>query len=80
MKYRCIEPFEVDCYTGDGMLTEGRIEITRGSIWDRDNDTDIIGAEIHLDNEETMELLEIPEEDLKKYFEPLNGDWRYRDE
>lgn len=74
MKYRCIEPFEVDCYTGDGMLIEGRIEITRGSNWERDNDTNIIGTGIHLDNKETMEWLEIPKEDLEKYFEPINGD------
>lgn len=74
MKYRCIESFEVDCYTDGGMLTEGRVKIVCGSIWERDNETDIIGAGVHLDNVETLEWLEIPEKDLEEYFEPLNED------
>lgn len=66
MKYRCIETFTVDCYDGDG-----NADIKCGSIWERDDETNIIGADVHLDNLETMEWLEIPEEDLEKYFEPL---------
>lgn len=44
MKYRCIEPFAVDCYDDRGIPTEGRVEIVCGSIWERDDETDIIGA------------------------------------
>lgn len=72
VKYRCKECFEADCYTDEGMLTTGRVEIACGSMWERDDETDIIGAGVHLDNMETMEWLEIPEEVLKKYFEPVN--------
>ncbi|ANU47225.1 hypothetical protein ADH76_20910 [Enterocloster clostridioformis] len=72
MKYRCKECFKVDCYTDEGMLTIGRVEIAYGSVWERDDETDIIGAGVHLDNVETMEWLEIPDDDLVKYFEPLN--------
>ena len=73
MKYRYKESFEVDCYTDEGMLTIGRVGIACGSTWERDNETDIIGYGVHLDNLETMEWLEIPDEDLEKYFEPLNS-------
>lgn len=72
MKYKCTEAFEVDGYSGAGMLdVEERIEIACGSIWERDDEIDIIGAGVHLDNPETMEWLEIPEDDLEKYFEQL---------
>ena len=73
MKYRCIESFEVDSYSDAGTLdVVGRIEIACGGIWERDDETDIIGAEVHLDNVETMEWLEILKEDLGKYFEPVD--------
>ena len=74
MKYRCKESFELDCYTDEDMLTIGRVEIACESTWERDDETDIIGGEVHLDNPETMEWLEISEEDLKRYFEPLTED------
>ena len=74
MKYRCKEAFEVDCYTDEGMLTIGRVEIACGSTWEHDDETDIIGAGVHLDNQETMEWLEISKEDLERYFEPLTED------
>ena len=72
MKYRCKECFEVDCYTDERMLTIGRVKIAYGSVWERDDETDIIGAGVHLDNVETMEWLEIPHEDLNRYFEQVN--------
>lgn len=75
MKYRCKEYFEIDCYTEECMLTIGRVEIACGSTWERDDETDIIGGEVHLDNVETMEWLEIPKEDLERYFEPLTEDF-----
>lgn len=72
MKYRCTEAFEVDSYSNDGMLdVEERVAITCGSIWERDDEMYIIGAGVHLDNPETMEWLEIPNDDLERYFEPL---------
>ena len=74
MKYRCKESFELDCYTDEGMLNIGRVEIACESTWERDDETDIIGGEVHLDNPETMEWLEISEEDLERYFEPLTED------
>lgn len=45
MKYKCVNSFTVDYYNEAGMVTEDRIEISRGSIWERDDETDIIGAE-----------------------------------
>lgn len=72
MQYRCIESFEVDSYSDAGTLdVVGGIEIVCGSIWERNDETDIIGVGVHLDNPETMEWLEIPEKDLEEYFEPL---------
>lgn len=71
MKYKCVNSFTVDNYNETGMITEERVEISRGSIWERYNETDIIGAGVHLDNPETMEWLEISENDLKEYFELL---------
>ncbi|CUP45094.1 hypothetical protein EAI28_24005 [Faecalicatena contorta] len=71
MKYKCVNSFTVDYYNEAGMVTEDRIEISRGSIWERDDETDIIGAGVHLDNTETMEWLEISEKDLEEYFELL---------
>lgn len=72
MKYRCIKSFTVDKYDGRGFTKDGFTEINRNSVWERDDEMDIIGGEVHLDNPETMEWLEITREDLKKYFEPLN--------
>lgn len=69
MKYRCINSFTVDSYDFNEMPTEEYVEISRGSIWERDDETNIIGAEVHLDNPETMEWLEISEKDLEEYFE-----------
>ena len=72
MKYRCINSFTVDRYTDDGFNTDGFVEISRDSVWERNNYTNVIGAGVHLDNTETMEWLEISEKDLEEYFEPLN--------
>lgn len=72
MKYRCVNSFTVDKYTDNGFNTEGFVEISRDSIWERDNETNIIGADVHLDNTETMDWLEISEEELEEYFEPSN--------
>lgn len=74
MKYRCINSFTVDRYDGNGFTTDGFTEISRNSIWERDDEMNIIGGAIHLDNPETMEWLEISKSDLEEYFEPLNGD------
>lgn len=73
MLYRCINSFTVDLYDNIGMMTGGYVEVGRGSIWERDDDEEanVIGGEVHLDNPETMEWLEIPEKDLEEYFEPL---------
>lgn len=71
MKYRCVIPFAVDEYDESGFNTNGRFEIECGSIWERNDETDIMGAGIHLDNVKTMEWLEIPEKDLEEHFEPL---------
>ena len=71
MKYRCVIPFAVDKYDESGFNTNGCFEIECGSIWECDDETNVIGGEVHLDNTETMEWLEIPEKDLEEYFEPL---------
>lgn len=71
MKYKCVNSFTVDNCDGDGFLKDGYVEINRGSIWELDEKTNIIGGEVHLENPGTMEWLEIPVEDLEVYFEPL---------
>lgn len=69
--YRCINSFTVDLYDNIGMMTGGYVEVGRGSIWECDDETNVIGGEVHLDNPETMEWLEITEKDLEEYFEAL---------
>lgn len=71
MQYRCVNPFTIDLYDDSGMMIEGYFKVGRESIWGRSDEADMISGEVHLNNQETMEWLEISEEDLKKYFKPF---------
>lgn len=73
MKYRCKKDFQIEIYDEHGMPTIEYRDIKSGTVWTRDDNADYIGGEVHLDNEETMEWIEISHETLREYFEELNG-------
>ena len=72
MKYRCKKDFPIEIYDEHGMPTTEYRDIKSGTVWTRDDNADYIGGEVHLDNEETMEWIEISHETLREYFEELN--------
>lgn len=74
MKYRCIKPFSVPYCDGDGFEIENKdFIVEKDSIWETSDDS-IIGGEVHLDNDK-FGWLEISNEDLAEYFEPVeDGD------
>lgn len=69
--YKCIKGFEVENYDIDGFGTGEFTVVAAGSLWERDNSTDIIGGEVHLDSMDFNKWLEITADRLSKYFEPV---------
>ena len=72
MKYRCKKDFPIEIYDEYDMPTMAYTDIKSGTVWTRDDNENYIGGEVHLDNEETMEWIEISHETLSEYFEELN--------
>lgn len=72
MKYRCKKDFQIEIYDEHCMPTMEYGDIKSGTVWTRDDNADYIVGEVHLDNEETMEWIEISHETLREYFEELN--------
>lgn len=70
-KYRCIKDFPIEIYDEYDMPTSEYRDIESGTIWSKDNEADYIGGEVHLDNEDGLEWIEISHETLKIYFEPM---------
>jgi len=69
MKYKCIKPFSVPYFDGDGMEIENKdFIVEKGSIWEI-SDESIIGGEIHLENDSGW--LEITNEEFKKCFKQI---------
>ena len=82
MKYKCIYPLCLPKFDDDGFDTDKYGSISIGSIWKINNETNIIGGEVHLDkiseqtNNKTNEQdcftwIEISKETLSKAFKEI---------
>ena len=69
-KYRCIEALVLNVVNGDGFETGDWEIVPVGSIWELNNDVNLIGGENHLQSE-GLTWIEITNEELKKYFEEM---------
>ncbi len=67
MKYKCIKPFMLDAYDGDGFYVGGYMEIKAGEVYEVGNEK-IIDGEIHLDGANVNRWIEISKETLDEYF------------
>lgn len=70
MKYKCIKPFVLDTYDGDGFYVDEYMEIKAGEIYEVGNEK-IIDGEIHLDGVNVNRWIEILRETLDEYFEEV---------
>lgn len=71
-KYRCKKSFVVDRRDENGFLIEERqMIIEKGSIYELDENSSILGLEVHLESIENKSWLEIAKEDLEQYFEEV---------
>lgn len=70
MKYECVQEFQVDKYDEDDNNVIGTMKVEKGSRWELGNHH-IIDGEIHLDNLDNAEWLEISKETLKSYFKEV---------
>ncbi|MCI8409963.1 MAG: hypothetical protein HFJ09_11960 [Lachnospiraceae bacterium] len=71
-RYRCKKSFVVDERDADGFLIENRqMIIEKGSIYELDENSSILGLEVHLDSIENNSWLEITKEALEEYFEEV---------
>lgn len=65
----CTESFSVPKYDEHGFMDETKcITVEQGSVWYIDSDCSIIGADIHLENDDTLQWLEISNETFKNNF------------
>lgn len=71
--YECVVDFELEKYDEDGFWTEEYVTIRKGSQWEIDSESDIIGGEIHLDNVDGTQWIEISKETLNRYFKEKNA-------
>ena len=67
MRYKCMKPFMLDTYDGDGFYVDGYMEIKAGEIFEDGNEK-IIDGEIHLDGVNVNRWIEISEKTLDEYF------------
>ena len=71
IRYKCIKSFSIPEVDLDG-FDEGRLhEVEVGSVYERDDELNILGADVHLEGEH--DWIEISYKDLKEYFEELKG-------
>lgn len=68
MKYICIKPFEVEICDENGFFTGSFTLIEKGTVWESDDNTSIIGGQVHLDGK-NGEWIEISAETLDECFE-----------
>lgn len=68
MVYECINDFCVEKYDENGFPTEKYITIKKGTKWELNNHTDLIGGENHLDKIDGTEWIEISNDTLRYYF------------
>ena len=79
--YECTEDldfFNIKGCNEDGFRIENHITVRKGSQWEIDSESDIIGChgiggEIHLDNVDGTQWIEISKETLNRYFKEKNA-------
>lgn len=73
--YRCNKTFTLPMYDDDGNMIENeRFSVIRGTVWERSDEENLLGGEIHLENRITDEWIEITKERLNEYFSPKDGE------
>lgn len=72
MRYKCISPFSLEKYDGDGFWTGEHMGVEPGEVYET-RDRDIIGGEIHLDGINVNRWIEISKETLDEYFEEVEA-------
>lgn len=68
MFYECVNDFQIEKYDEHGFPTCEYLTVKIGSKWERDDDTDIIGGEVHLENVDGSQWIEISNDTLMDYF------------
>ena len=75
MEYKCIKEMWLEKY-GEECFPSGEDDcVPIGSTWLQDDESNLIGGEVHLDclkGSDELGWIEITESDLKQYFEPVN--------
>lgn len=66
--YKCIRNFNIETYDEDGFPTGKFPVIKIGTEWERNNYTNIIGGDVHLDRVEGSQWIEISNDTLDDYF------------
>lgn len=69
-KYRCIEALGLNVVDMNGFDTDDWGIVPVGSIWELNNDVNLIGGENHLQSE-GLTWIEITDEELKGHFEEV---------
>ena len=72
--YKCIKSLCLEKVDDEGFFTESYTFVTPGSIWEENNDINIIGGEVHLERYNEKALLgwiEISKETLSEAFESI---------
>ena len=67
MFYKCIKEFEYEVYDDYGFPTGEYKTVKVGTVWEVSSEN-YIGGEIHLDNIDVLDWIEISRETLKEFF------------
>lgn len=73
MKYKCIKDCAVEMYNENGFGTGEYMNIDIGSIWEQSDDN-YLGAEIHLDNPDGLQWIELDNETFEECFEVVEDE------
>ncbi len=79
MRYKCIKEMCLPKCDDNGFEIPNECgSVTVGSIWERDDETDLIGGDAHLDCLDPLDntdlgWIEISSEMLSEYFVPIEG-------
>ncbi len=71
MFYECIKDFQIEIYDEHGFSTCEYSTVKSGSKWERDDDTDIIGGDVHLDSVDGLQWIEVSNDTLSDYFKGI---------
>lgn len=68
MFYECIKDFQIENYDEHGFPKCEYSTIKSGSKWERDDETDIIGGDVHLESADGLQWIEISKDTLRDFF------------